>query len=363
VNQIKSSVIAQAKSVGHVQTPAIYDQSVGTFMFTAGARPAPADNTIRPNPVLVAPELTAAQLEEKFWDEARAAGNKEAFEAYLSSYPRGRYVSLARANIARLSSVQVVTSPPVVAPPVTTRPVNPPAILAPATTPEATFKDCDDCPDMVVIPAGRHLMGSKDASSEQPQHPVTIQSFAMGTFEVTQEQWYAVMGMLPSGFKGRTLPVEKVSWDDAQSFAKKLSEKTGKNYRLPSESEWEYAARAGSQTNYYFGDNENDLGRYAWFSGNSGNTTHPVGEKAPNAFGLHDMLGNVWEWTADCWNDSYNGAPSDGRAWTSGFCGQRVVRGGAWSYKPQYSRSAWRGGVESSYRGSYGGFRLARLLP
>ena len=132
VNKIKTSVIAQAKSVGHVQTPAIYDQSVGTFMFTPGAPPAPADNTVRPGPVAVAPALTAAQLEEKFWDDAKAAGNRDAFEAYLGSYPKGRYVSLARANIARLSKdVQVVSAPPVVAP-VISPPVTKPVITNPA---------------------------------------------------------------------------------------------------------------------------------------------------------------------------------------------------------------------------------------
>ena len=255
------------------------------------------------------------------------------------------------------------------------------ALSAPATTevqklvvtsPKIELlKDCDDCPEMVVIPAGMFLMGSKadpfaspqPIADEQPQHQVTIQPFAMGKYEVTQEQWYAVMGTLPSKFKGRTLPVEQVSWDDAQEFVKRLSEKTGKNYRLPSEAEWEYAARAGSQTRYYFGDNENDLGRYAWFSGNSRDTTHQVGEKEPNAFGLHDMLGNVWEWTADCWNDNYNGAPSDGSGWTSGPCGLRVLRGGSWVNDPQNARSAFRTAGSASYRTGILGFRLARMLP
>ena len=201
---------------------------------------------------------------------------------------------------------------------------------------------------------------SQPSADEQPQHQVSIKSFSMGKYEVTQEQWYAVMGNLPSNFKGRTLPVEQVSWDDAQAFVRKLSEKTGKNYRLPSEAEWEYAARAGSQTNFYFGDSENELGRYAWFGSNSGNTTHPVGEKLPNAFGLYDMLGNVWEWTADCWNRNYNGAPNDGGAWASGDCGRRVLRGGAWGSDPQSLRSAYRNNNYPTFRNSNSGFRLAR---
>ena len=168
------------------------------------------------------------------------------------------------------------------------------------------------------------------------------------------------MGTLPSRFKGRTLPVEQVSWSDAQEFVKKLSDNTGKNYRLPSEAEWEYAARAGSQTAYSFGDNVGELGRYGWFNNNSNNTTHPVGEKLPNAFGLHDMHGNVWEWTEDCWNENYSNAPTDGSAWTAGNCSLRVVRGGSWYIDPQYLRSAGRDRFTTASRFSSVGFRVAR---
>ena len=150
-----------------------------------------------------------------------------------------------------------------------------------------------------MIPAGSFLMGSKadpfagspPSADETPQHAVSIKAFSLGKFEVTQEQWFALTGNLPSNFRGRTLPVEQVSWDDAQAFVKKLSEKTGKQYRLPSEAEWEYAARAGSQTAYSFGDDARELGRYAWFGENSGQTTHPVGEKQPNAFGCFSPTG------------------------------------------------------------------------
>ena len=318
----------------------------------------------------VVPEMSAAQREDAFWADAKAAGNKEGFEGYLESYPKGRYVSLARANIARLSTanVQVVSAPPVVAP-VITPPVTKPVIASPVRLPGGAFKDCDDCPEMVEMPAGSFLMGSKadpfasypPSADETPQHAVSIKAFSLGKFEVTQEQWYALMGNLPSNFKGRTLPVEQVSWDDAQAFVKKLSEKTGKQYRLPSEAEWEYAARAGSQTAYSFGDDARELGRYAWFGENAGQTTHPVGEKQPNAFGLYDMSGNVWEWTEDCWNDNYGGAPSDGRAWTTGACSKRVLRGGSWAFSPRYLRAANRNGDSTAVRFNYGyGFRVAR---
>ncbi len=201
---------------------------------------------------------------------------------------------------------------------------------------------------------------SPPSADEMPQHAVSIKAFSLGKFEVTQEQWFAMMGNLPSKFTGRTLPVEQVSWDDAQVFVKKLSEKTGKQYRLPSEAEWEYAARAGSQTSYSFGDDARELGRYAWLSENSGQTSHPVGEKQPNAWGLHDMSGNVWEWTEDCLQGSYNGAPTDGRAWTSGYCLLRVVRGGSVSYGPEGLRAAVRIGDSTAYRIFSVGFRVAR---
>jgi formylglycine-generating enzyme required for sulfatase activity len=222
---------------------------------------------------------------------------------------------------------------------------------------------------MVRIPAGTFLMGAKadpfassqPSADEQPQHQVSVKAFAMGKYEVTQEQWYAVMGTTPSQFKGRTLPVEQVSWEDAQEFVKKLSVKTGKNYRLPSEAEWEYAARAGTQTAYSFGDNEGDLGRHAWFSQNSNRTTHPVGEKQSNSFGLHDMHGNVWEWTQDCWNGNYNAAPTDGSVWTTGNCSLRVVRGGSWSADPRFLRAAFRFMYSSaSVRSLSIGFRVVR---
>jgi len=153
-----------------------------------------------------------------------------------------------------------------------------------------------------------------------------------------------------------------VSWNDAQDFARRLSQKTGKQYRLPSEAEWEYAARAGSSTKWSFGDNENQLGEYAWFSSNSQSKTHPAAQKRPNAFGLYDMHGNVWEWTQDCWNANYSGAPGNGSARESGDCGNRVLRGGSWFIIPTYLRSALRSRITPGYRFNYCGFRLARTL-
>ena len=218
-------------------------------------------------------------------------------------------------------------------------------------------------PDPRPDPFSNAAPKTRGPADEKPQRRVQIAPFAMGKYEVTQEQWYAVMGANPSGNKGRTLPVEQVSWEDAQVFIQKLNQKTGQQYRLPSEAEWEYAARAGSQAEYSFGDDEKELGRYAWYSANSSRQTHPVGEKQANRFGLHDMHGNVWEWVQDCWHDNYLGAPTDGSAWTTGCNGDyRVLRGGSWDYLPAILRSADRDRVTPDLRFNYYGLRLARTL-
>jgi len=210
--------------------------------------------------------------------------------------------------------------------------------------------------EMVSLPAGEFLMGSPDSDpdawdSEKPPHQVKVNSFAIGKYPVTQAQYQAVMGTNPSHFKNNSWfknnlqnPVERVSWNDAQAFCQKLSQITGKTYRLPTEAEWEYACRAGTTTRYYFGDDANQLGDYAWYKGNSQNTTHPVGQKRPNAWGLYDMSGNVWEWCEDNWHSSYIGAPTDGSAWSinDNDNDYRIRRGGSWYFNPNYCRSAYR---------------------
>jgi formylglycine-generating enzyme required for sulfatase activity len=219
---------------------------------------------------------------------------------------------------------------------------------------------------MVLIPAGKFMMGGgKD------QHEVTISKpFYMGVYEVTQAQYEAVMGTNPSDFKGATNPVEMVSWNDAAEFCKKLSEKTRQAVRLPTEAEWEYACRAGTQTTYSFGDDPSTLGDYAWWAKNSGETPHPVGLKKPNAWGLYDMNGNVWEWCADLWGEYPKGPITDpsGPATASG---SRVLRGGSWYdlgtpfLASAYFRCAFRLSYaypDPSRRYNYIGFRCARTL-
>jgi formylglycine-generating enzyme required for sulfatase activity len=213
--------------------------------------------------------------------------------------------------------------------------------------------------EMIKIPAGSYLMGSDEDDSEKPQHQVNLQEFYVGKYPVTQEQYQAIMGTNPSKFKDNPKnPVECVSWDDAQEFCQKLSEKTGRKYRLSSEAEWEYACRAGTQTRYYFGDDEKQLGEYAWYSENSRTKTHPVGQKKPNNWGLFDMSGNVWEWCEDGWHNNYQNAPTDGSSWNDNHSQTklRVLRGGSWVNYPRSCRSALRNYI--GYRFGDLGFRV-----
>jgi len=201
--------------------------------------------------------------------------------------------------------------------------------------------------EMIHVPGGSFIRGSPESEmgrnkNEGPQHEVTVPSFYIGKYEVTQAQWKAVMGSNPSNFKGDDLPVESVSWNDAKAFCDKLGRMTGKTYRLPSEAEWEYACRARTVGAY-----AGDLNAMAWYDNNSSGSTHPVGQKQPNAFGLYDMHGNVWEWCEDVWHDSYGGQhsnpPTDGSAWTvGGEQDKRVLRGGSWNFNDWLCRSAYR---------------------
>ena len=202
--------------------------------------------------------------------------------------------------------------------------------------------------EMVLIPAGEFLMGSPDSETrarddEKPQHRVRItKPFYLGKYPVTQEQWEAVMGRNPSQFKGPKNPVENVSWEDCQAFLGKLNEHVrGEKFRLPTEAQWKYACRAGSKTRYCFGDDESRLGEFAWHDAEQ---THPVGEKEPNAWGLYDMQGNVWELCQD-WYDAryYANSPTDDPPGSAvGKC--RVSRGGGYIDPATFCRSAYRYG-------------------
>ena len=254
---------------------------------------------------------------------------------------------------------------------------------------------------MVVIPAGSFQMGSAAAEQaqandagfakyftdpENPQHSVSINGFALGKNEVTRGQFAAFVAASghnagnscwvlvgnewkyppdrnwsnPGFSQSDNDPVACVSWDDAQAYVRWLNQKTGQSYRLPSEAEWEYACRAGASQTYCGSENVDSV---AVYGRKGGDKTQPAGSKQPNAWGLYDMSGNIREWTQDCWNENYNGAPSDGNPWTSGNCGLRVLRGGVWSAAPVYSRTAGRFRNSTTGRVSDTGFRLARIAP
>ena len=236
-----------------------------------------------------------------------------------------------------------------------------------AQAPGTSFKDCPECPEMVVIPAGTFLMGSAGSSApeyEKPQHRVTFdRPFAIGKYEVTQAEWTAMMMMNLSGYEGSRRPVDGATWREVQEFVRRLSMKTGKQYRLPTEAEWEYAARAGTTTEFLTGNIPLDLDLHAWFAKNSGKETRPVGGRRANAFGLHDVFGNVYEWTQDCYNDHHKNAPIDGRAATGSAACARVVKGGSYFSGPNNLRAADRGRFSADKGDVTLGFRVARSLP
>ncbi len=367
--KVRDDVEDKAARVNHEQRPSLMDDMRGNFYLQASIKPEPAVDRPRPgSDGLNLDDLKKEDDNKKSWaqwqtrmkaDHERAnaisdaALRAKALERFLGAYKQDNpwsseddtLRSQASSNLERLRAQGQPTQN-----------------MAQAGQ---SFKNCTDCPEMVVIPSGTFTMGNNDYNDEKPPHNVTIRNFAMGIYEVTQGQWKAVMGNNPSSFSscGDTCPVEAVSWDDIQQYIQKLNAKSGQQYRLPSEAEWEYAARAGSTDKWSFGSDESQLGEYAWYATNSYSSTHGVGQKKPNAFGLYDMSGNVWEWTQDCWDNSYSGASSDGSAWTTGTCGQRVLRGGSWINLASYTRAAVRVGYVTSNRNDFLGFRLARIAP
>lgn len=277
--------------------------------------------------------------------------------------------------------------------------------------PGDTFRDCEACPEMVVIPPGSFEMGApltEGGDDETPIHEVRIvQPFAVGKYEVTRREFrafvtatryadaneckhWAKIGWKRHGWEDSTFkdwrnpgypqtdqdPVVCVSWTDAKAYVQWLSRKTGKHYRLLGEAEWEYAARGNTSTIFFYGTAKRDLCDYGngldvssefkWHNKTCndgyGAQTAPVGSFRPNVFGLHDTIGNVWEWVEDCWHTTYAGAPADGGAWVEGDCKSRVVRGGSWLNDPRFLRSAHRNTMYYKYRRSDTGFRVARIL-
>jgi formylglycine-generating enzyme required for sulfatase activity len=228
----------------------------------------------------------------------------------------------------------------------------------------ANFMESDYGFEMVYVAAGTFTMGCKDgrdkdcSSTEKPAHPVTLtKDFYIGKTEVTQEQWKAVMGSNLYYFEGNNLPVA-ASWDDAQKFVEKLNAATGKKYRLPTEAEWEYAARGGSRSKGYLYSGSNTAGDVAWYNDNSAGKKHAVGAKRPNELGIYDMSGHVWEWCQDWYADKYSGNPQTDPE-GPGTGASRVYRGGSWNNNTWFPRVAYRGSSDPGKRYSNVGFRLA----
>jgi formylglycine-generating enzyme required for sulfatase activity len=335
------------------------------------------------------PSLTAEEVFNRARIGVSRASNNEQVPWVASSLVDEFYFGQARPSVT--STPPPPAREPTPAPTPTTTPTPPPPTPAPtptttpapapapapvetaqpvSTNPGNTFRDCADCVELVVVPAGSFPMGSPN-EFEGPVHPVKIEKpFAIGRYEVTFDEWDRCVEA--AGCKHRpddrgwgrgNRPVVNISWLDAKEFVGWMSQKTGQTYRLPTEAEWEYAARGGANTPYWWG---RDIGaRHAHCReckvGNASQTVE-VGSFKPNGFGLYDTAGNAAEWVEDCWNDNYKGAPSNGKAWETGQCRLRVLRGGAYDSQARYLRSQSRFRYDSDVRFSANGFRVLRVM-
>jgi len=346
----------------------------------------------------ILPKDSNEQYELTFWDSIKDSNYASDYEAYLKAYPNGRFAALAKARIERLKAAGSATPPathatpapsPAPAPkpaatpsPASTPTPAPKAAVTPAPaapTPAAAqaatsgeSKDCAACPVMVSLPAGSFTMGSNYGDpSEKPPHHVTISApFAIARYEVTVEQWNACADangcpkLSSENSSVKNAPARDLSWDDTQAYVKWLSKVTGKTYRLPTEAEWEYADRAGTSTKYWWGD---QMRKGVANCKDCGDPYHkeapePVGSYAANPNGLYDMNGSVWEWVGDCWHNSYQNAPADGRTWDAPGCNMRVIRGGSWREGNDYMLSSTRFKYSPSVRQSQNGFRVVKEL-
>jgi formylglycine-generating enzyme required for sulfatase activity len=355
----------------------------------------------------VLPKNSAEQFELAFWNSVKDSKQVGDYEAYLQAYPKGRFASLARTRIQQLKAAAPQAPPPAPAKPAESKPAGTPAQTKAAPKPQpakppdkirplpatgtapvdggrpeppvagpagsvATMKDCDACPVMVALSPRPFTMGSNNSDpSERPAHKVALHTpFAIGKYEVTVGQWNqcvraSVCPAMPSlGNVPDNLPMRDISWDEAQLYLKWLGTVSGKAYRLPTEAEWEYAARGGTATRYWWGNEMKSGNSSCEGCGEPWNAERPppAGSFPANPFGLNDMNGSVWEWVQDCWHSTYKGAPADGSAWVDGNCQARVIRGGSWRENGSYMLSTTRFKYDASVRQSQNGFRVARSL-
>jgi formylglycine-generating enzyme required for sulfatase activity len=353
----------------------------------------------------VVPKNSAEQFELAFWNSVKDSKQVSDYEAYLHAYPKGRFAALARARIQQLKAAphQPAAAPAAQpAKPADSKPPPEQAKASPKSPPQqdkvrpapvpaaaaeggqvpgaapatagamAAVKDCDACPLMVALSPGPFTMGSNGSDpSERPAHKVALHTpFAIGKYEVTVGEWgqcvkASVCPSVPSAANAADkLPMRDVSWDEAQLYLKWLSTVSRRPYRLPTEAEWEYAARGGTTTRYWWGEQMKGGNSSCQGCGEpwKADAPPPVGSFVANPFGLADMNGSVWEWVQDCWHSSYKGAPADGSAWADGGCQSRVIRGGSWREDDSYMLSTTRFKYDASVRQSQNGFRVARAL-
>jgi formylglycine-generating enzyme required for sulfatase activity len=336
----------------------------------------------------IVPKASPEQFELAFWNSIKDSTHASDYEAYLKAYPKGRFAALAQARVARLraapaqgaataqSPATAQGAPPAKAKATPAKPAAPP--VAAARPPAAVvrnsgeIRDCQSCPALVSLPAGTFTMGNNASDpSERPAHQVSIAApFAIGKFEVTVQQWNACVTAngcprIPQAPNtSPSAPMRDVSWDDAQQYVKWLALISGQAYRLPTEAEWEFAARGGTTTPYWWGKemvqgkaNCKECGQ-PWSSDRPAN----AGSFPPNGYGLHDTSGSVWEWVADCWHNNLKEAPNDGHAWDEPNCRVRVIRGGSWREGADYMVTSTRFRYDASVRQSQNGFRVARSL-
>ncbi|MDB5746465.1 MAG: hypothetical protein JWP72_1313 [Massilia sp.] len=335
----------------------------------------------------IVPKASPEQFELAFWNSIKDSTHASDYEAYLKAYPKGRFAALAQARVARLrappaqgaATAQGSPAPPPKAKPAPAKPAAPstapaaaPAVARAGAKAEAEIRDCPACPVLVAIPAGSFTMGNNSSDpSEKPAHQVTIGApFAIGKFEVTVQQWNACVDargcpqVAQPADTPANAPMRDVSWDDAQQYAKWLVAASGKPYRLPTEAEWEFAARGGTATRYWWGEqtvagkaNCKDCGP-PW----TADRPASVGTFSANPYGLYDTSGSVWEWVGDCWHTNFRDAPADGRSWDQPSCRVRVIRGGSWREGAAYMVASTRFRYDASVRQSQNGFRVARSL-
>jgi formylglycine-generating enzyme required for sulfatase activity len=384
--------------------------SIGAAAAPAHAQPAALSNaqSARFQLAGVVPKNSAEQFELAFWNSVKDSKQVSDYEAYLHAYPKGRFAALARARIQQLKAApqeqppgQAQAQQQAAQPsrPAENKPAReqaqakanpkpqqgkarPPPAAADSDEQEgsaagpagavAAVKDCDACPLMVALSPAPFTMGSNSGDpSERPPHKVALRTpFAIGKYEVTVEQWNqcvkaSVCPVVPSSADAAgKLPMRDVSWDEAQLYLKWLSTVSNRPYRLPTEAEWEYAARGGTTTRYWWGDQMKGGNSSCQGCGEpwKADGPPPVGSFIANPFGLYDVNGSVWEWVQDCWHSTYKGAPLDGSAWADGSCQSRVIRGGSWREDGSYMLSTTRFKYDASVRQSQNGFRVARSL-